>query len=185
MLSSHLAWPRVGHYDAALHVFSYLKKYPKRSIAFNPRHPKIDQNRFMSHDWYDFYRGAKEPIPGDLPSPLGKPVTTHCYVDASHADNWLNRQSQTGILIFVNSAPTIGFSKHQNTFKMSTFGSKMVALQIAVEQIQSLQFKPPIFWCSNWWTGRCILWQQSSNKGSKEPRINLDQETQCSILSSC
>jgi len=92
MLLSHLACPRSGHYDAALHVFSYLKKHPKRSIAFDPRYPKIDQNRFISHDWYDFYRGAEEPIPGDLPQPLGKPVTTHCYVDASHADNRANRR---------------------------------------------------------------------------------------------
>ena len=141
MLSLHLACPRVGHYDAALHVFSYLKKHPKQLIAFDPRHPRIDQNRFISHDWYHFYRGAKEPIPGDIPSPLGKPVTTHCYVDTRHADNRLNRRSQTGILTFVNSAPIIWFSTRQNTVETSTFGSEMVALRIAVEQIQALRFK--------------------------------------------
>ena len=66
-------------------------------------------------------------------------MSTHCFVNASHADNHLNRQSQTGILIFVNSALIIWFSKRQNTIETSTFGSEMVTLRIAVEQIQAVE----------------------------------------------
>ncbi len=68
-------------------------------------------------------------------------MTAHCFVDASHADNKANRRSQTGILVFLNKAPILWFSKRQNTVESSTFGSKMVALKIAVEMIQGLRFK--------------------------------------------
>ena len=43
-----------------------------------------------------------------------------------------------GILIFVNRAPIIWYSKHQNTVETSTFGSEFVAMWIAVKLIKSL-----------------------------------------------
>ena len=36
------------------------------------------------------------------------------FVDASHSSDKVNRQSQTGVLIFVNRAPVIFHSKRQN-----------------------------------------------------------------------
>ena len=82
----------------------------------------------MKCDWHDFYRGAKEPIPGDAPEPHGNVVSTHCFVDADHVSNLVTRHSQTGILIFVNRAPIIWYSKHQNTVETSTLGSEFVAM---------------------------------------------------------
>jgi hypothetical protein len=96
-------------------------------------------------DWHDFYRGAKEPIPGDAPEPLGNVVSTHCFVDADHAGNLITRRSQTGILLFINRAPIIWYSKRQNTVETSTFGSEFVALRIAVELIESLRYKLRMF----------------------------------------
>jgi len=141
MMLSHLACPREGHLKEVLRIFAYLKAYPKRTLAFNPRQPPIDQRRFIAHDWYDFYKDAVEAIPEKLPPPVGKSVSIHCFVDASHADNQANRQSQTGILIFLNRAPIIWYSKKQKTVKTATFGSKIIAMQIAVEVIQGLRFK--------------------------------------------
>ena len=46
---------------------------------------------------------AEEAIPGNAPPPRGKPVYVGCYVDADHAGNLLTRESQTGIIIFVNN----------------------------------------------------------------------------------
>ena len=46
-----------------------------------------------------------------------------------------------GILIYVNRAPIIWFSKRQNTVETSTFRSELVALRIAVEKIQALHQK--------------------------------------------
>ena len=60
IMSTHLALPRVGHLEQLFHVFGYLKEKPKRNIAFDPDHPFIDDRRFKKHDWYDFYRDAKE-----------------------------------------------------------------------------------------------------------------------------
>ena len=72
-------------------------------------------------------------------------MSTHCFVDADHAGNLVTRRSQTGILIFVNRAPIIWYSKHQNTVKTSTFGSKFVVMQIVVELIESLRYKLRMF----------------------------------------
>ena len=64
MLSSHLALPCKGHLQQVYHMFGYLKAQPKKTLAFDPTHPDIDEARFLCHDWHDFYRGAKELIPG-------------------------------------------------------------------------------------------------------------------------
>ena len=141
MLSTHLALPREGHLKQVYHIFGYLKANPKKTIAFDPRHPVISEERFVKHDWYDFYRDAVEPVPGDLPKPRGNIVSTHCFVDADHAANRATRRSQTGMLIFVNRAPIIWYSKRQNTVETSTFGSELIALKAAVETIQALRFK--------------------------------------------
>jgi hypothetical protein len=44
-------------------------------------------------------------------------------------------RSQSGILLFVNRAPILWYSKKQNTVETSTFGSKFVAMCIVVELI--------------------------------------------------
>ena len=64
LLSSHLALPRDGHLQQVYHIFGYLKAKPKKTLAFDPQHPNIDESRFVKCDWHGFYRGAKEPIPG-------------------------------------------------------------------------------------------------------------------------
>jgi hypothetical protein len=145
MLSSHLALPRDGHLQAAYHIFGYLKAKPRRTLAFDPSHLDIDETRFKECDWRDFYRDAKECIPGDAPEPRGNIVSTHCFVDADHAGNRITRRSQTGILIFCNRAPILWYSKRQNTVETSTFGSEFVAMRIAVELIEGLRYKLRMF----------------------------------------
>jgi hypothetical protein len=108
-----------------------LKARPKRTLAFDPQHPDID-------DWHDFSRGAKEPIPGDMPETRGNVVSTHCFVDADHAGNRITRRSQTSILLFVNRAPVVWYSKRQNVVKTSTFGSEFIAMRISVELVEAL-----------------------------------------------
>ena len=76
---TQLAMPRIGHLEELLHIFGYLKQRPKRKLAY---HPMIDERRFKQYDWYDFYRDAKEAVPGDMPPPRGNAAATHCLVDA-------------------------------------------------------------------------------------------------------
>ena len=70
-----------------------------------------------------------------MPKPRGNSVSTHCFVDENHAGNKVTRRSQTGMLIFVNKAPTIAFSKWQNTVETSMFGSEFTALKNTVELV--------------------------------------------------
>jgi hypothetical protein len=141
LLSSYLAMPRVGHFEQALHMFGYLKSHQKRKLAFDPAHPAIDENRFQTCDWGEFCRDASEVIPGNMPLPRGNCMSTHCFVDANHAGDAENRRSQTGMLLFCNSAPTIWFSKRQNSVKASAFGSEFTAMKNVVEMMEALRCK--------------------------------------------
>ena len=145
LLSSHLALPWAGHLQQVYHIFGYLKVKPKWTLAFDPHHSDIDESHFVKCYRHDYYQGAKEPFPGDALEPHGNVVSTHCFVDADHVGNLVTHHSQTGILIFVNRAPIIWYSKHQNTVETSTFGSKFVAMWIEVELIESLHYKLHMF----------------------------------------
>jgi hypothetical protein len=95
----------------------------------------------MEVDWKEYYPGAKEAIPDNMPEPQGRSVTTTCFVDTDHAGCRLTRRSHSGILIFVNRAPILWFLKRQATVESSTFGSEMVASRQAVDMIEGLCYK--------------------------------------------
>jgi hypothetical protein len=80
-----------------------------------------------------------------MPEPLGKPVDISCFVDANHAGNVITRRSHTGILIFVQNAPIMWYSKKQNTVESSTFGSELVALRVARDLLVALRIKLKMF----------------------------------------
>ena len=80
-----------------------------------------------------------------MPLALGRPVTITCFVDADHAGNIVTRRSHTGILIFLQNAPILWYSKRQNTVETSSFGSEFVALRIAKEMIVALRYKLRMF----------------------------------------
>ena len=98
LMSTHL--PRRGHLEQLYHIFGYLKAHPKCNMLFDPQHPKVDDQAFKEYDWYDFYQDAKERLPGNMPPPWGRLVSTHCFVDSDHAGDKVTCRSQTGILIF-------------------------------------------------------------------------------------
>ena len=104
-------------------MFGYLKTHTKRRLFFDPWHPDIDEHAFSSYEWYDFYRDAEEEVPNDMLPPRRCAVSRHCFVDADHASNTVTRRSQTAILIFLNKAPIVWYSKQQNALETSTSGS--------------------------------------------------------------
>ena len=80
--------------------------------------------------------------PKNMPQPRGAPVQVGMFCDAAHATCLATRRSTTGgIVIFVNGAPIVWYSKRQNTIESSTFGSEFVALRIAVEMNDALRYK--------------------------------------------
>jgi hypothetical protein len=57
----------------------------------------------------------------------------------------VTRRSHTGIIIYVNNAPILWYSKRQNTVESSSFGSEFVALRIAKEMVVALRYKLRLF----------------------------------------
>jgi hypothetical protein len=142
LLARFQACPRRGHLEQLFHVFAFLKKYNRSSLVFDWTEPQFDESRFKDCDWREYYPGAAEAIPTNMPEPRGKGVTTSClFVDADHAGCRLTRRSHSGVLIFVNRAPIIWFSKRQPTVESSTFGSESIAMRQAIELIEGLRYK--------------------------------------------
>jgi hypothetical protein len=140
-LSRYLAAPREGHLQQVFHIFGYLKAHNKSTLVFDDTEPLFEPTRFRECDWGEFYPGACEGIPPNAPEGRGKVVTTTCFVDADHAGCRVTRRSHSGVVIFVNRAPIIWFSKRQNTVETSTFGSEFVAMRIAIDLVEGLRYK--------------------------------------------
>jgi hypothetical protein len=132
--------PRLGHLEQVLHIFAYLKWFSSCLMVFNWHSPTIDESKFKVCDWTSHYPGAKEVIPTNRPEPRGRSVVTCCYVDADHASCLATRRSHTGVLIFVNEAPIIWYSKRQNTVESSTFGSEFIALKQVIDLMECLLY---------------------------------------------
>jgi len=145
MLPVHNAMPREGNLKGIYHIFSYLKGHENSRIVFDPTYPKIDDRCFKNVDWGDFYPEATDELPPDMPEPLGLPVEITCFMDADHAGNLLTHHSHSGVLIFLNKAPIIWYSKWQNMIKSSTVGSKFFAMCIATDLIISLCYRLRMF----------------------------------------
>ena len=146
-LSQHQALPRRGHLEAIYHIFAYLKKHENGAcVVFDPAMPSIDERVFNDNaDWRDFYGDVAEELLPSMPEPKGKHVTISCFVDANHAGNVITRRPHTGIIIYVQNAPIIWFSKRQNTVESSSFGSKFVTLRTAKDMIVALLYKLRMF----------------------------------------
>ena len=111
LLSSFMANPREGHLEQVFHIFAYLKKHLRSFMVFDDTQPNLDGINFKKCDWTEYYPDAKEAIPPNKPEERGNAVTMTCYVDASHAGCRVTRRSHTGIIIFINRAPIIWYSK--------------------------------------------------------------------------
>ena len=59
-------------------------------------------------------------MPRNILEPFGNPVLVRAWVDVNHAGNLANRRSHSGILIYVNNALVLSFSKRQNTVESSS-----------------------------------------------------------------
>ena len=74
------------------------------------------------NDWADFYPDAEDRLSNWMPEILLRDVIICAYVHANHVRNLLNRILHSGIIIYVNNAPTVLYSKRQNTVEASWTG---------------------------------------------------------------
>ncbi len=58
-----------------------------------------------------------------------------------HAGDKVTRRSRTGVLVFLNRAPIVWYSKKQNSIESSTFGSEFTAMKTGVEITEGLRYK--------------------------------------------
>jgi hypothetical protein len=140
-LSKYQVLLRYGHLGRAKRVFGYLKGHLNSAIAFDTNYIDYSDLSNIKYDWQEQYADAEEQMPSNAPEPRGKEVQISCFVDASHADDVINRRSTTGFIIFINKTPIIWYSKRQNCIETSTYGSEFTALRIATEHIIALRYK--------------------------------------------
>ncbi len=135
LLSSHLAFPREGHLETALHIMSYLSQKHNTRLIFDPTYPKTDMGQFSQYNWTKFYGEVKEAIPVDMLEPLGKDIDVRMMCDCDHAGDKRTRRSCTGFLIFCNMALIDWVSKKQATIETSVFGAEFVAMKHGIEKL--------------------------------------------------
>jgi hypothetical protein len=141
MLSRYVVSPREGHLQQLFHIFAYLKHHTRSKMVFDDSEPVYDESNFKTCDWAEYYPDAEEAIPHNVPMERGRGVSSSCFVDADHAGCKATRRSHTGVILFVNKAPIIWYSKRQNTVETSTFGSEFCAMKTAIDMIEGLRYK--------------------------------------------
>ena len=104
-------------------------------------------------------------------------------MDASHASDKITRRSQTGILIFVNRAPIIAFSKRQNSVETSTFGSEFTAMKQALELVKGLKYKLRMFGVPLEGTMKKGILQQPANMYCDNEAVYKNVTIPTSVLS--
>jgi hypothetical protein len=139
MLASYSVAPRIGHFDALLHVFAHLNQHTISKLVFDDSYVQLEDE--VKHDWTVLYPDAKEAIPSNMWQPRGKPVQEIVFADSDHAGDLVTRRSRTGILYYLKRSPIVWYTKKQNSVETSTFGSEFKALQSAVEMIKGMRNK--------------------------------------------
>jgi hypothetical protein len=152
LLSQYLASPRIGYLEQPCNIIRYLGKYVNSNVDLDPTKWDIDwvgeaseYPKILARAMKELYPDAVNELPPNMPEALGESVILTMFVDTDHAGIKVTRRSRTGIIIYINSAPIIWFSKRQNTVESSTFGSEIVTLQIGMELLETLRFKLRMF----------------------------------------
>ena len=106
-LSRLRAQPRKGHLDRAKRIVGYLLFLPDGAIRFRTGEPDFSSLKDQEYDWTrSVYSGACEPIPNDIPQPLGKQIQTTHYVD-----DLATGKAVTAALHFLNQTPIDAYTK--------------------------------------------------------------------------
>ena len=83
-MSSFRALPRRGHLERVKRLIGYLSKFRHFKIRFRTEEPDYSTLSNVQHEWdYTVYGNKKEILPVDVPTPLGKRVTTTRWFNAN------------------------------------------------------------------------------------------------------
>ena len=67
LLLSHVALPREGHLEAAVHVMAHVGQRYNSRLVYDPSYLEIDHSVFKKCDWLEFYRNSKDDVPMNAP----------------------------------------------------------------------------------------------------------------------
>ena len=111
-------------------------------MVFDTTEPDIEKSQFVREDWSaSAYGEYKEELTPNAPQPNGVCFNMRLFVYSDCAGELTTRQSQTGFIIFLNSAPIYWFSKRQKSVETSSFGSDFIAMKQYCEYVRGLCYK--------------------------------------------
>ena len=111
-----------GHLDAIFRVFGYLKTKHNSQLVLDLSYPEINHSYFPDNDWTSIYGNVIEAIPPNAPTPHGKEVNLHLYVDSDHAGDKYTCWSRTGFFIFLNSTLRRGNPRNSLQLRLLSLG---------------------------------------------------------------
>ena len=141
LLLSHVALPREGHLDAAMHAMAHVGQRHNSRLVYNPSYPEIYHNVFKECDWLEFYRDVKEAIHINALEPQGKDVDICMFVDSDVGGDKVSCRSRSCFLIYVNTALVQWFSKEQSTVETSVFGAVFVTMKQDIDTQRGSRYK--------------------------------------------
>jgi hypothetical protein len=98
------------------------------------------------------------------------------FVDADYAGCRVTQRSHTGILLMLNKAPIMWYSKRQNMVETSTYGSEIIVLKAAVEMIEGLRYKLGIMGISVDGSANVFCDNESVVKNTMHPESTLKKK---------
>ena len=139
-MSSFRALPRIGHLERVKRIVLYLSKMKHAIIRFRTGIPDYSDLPDSPYEWErSIYGNAKEPMPSNMPTPMGRRVRLTHYVDANLYHDMITGRAVSGILHIINQTPIDCYSKRQATVETATYGSEFVAGRIATDQAIDLR----------------------------------------------
>ena len=180
LLPSHLAYPREGHFECALHMMGCLKWKHNSRLFFDPTYPGIDFDTFNDGaEWKTFYGDVTKAIPPNAPYLRGNYVDLRMWVGSDHTGEKKTRRSRTGYFIFFNTALIDWLSKKQATIESSVFGAEFIAMKTGVEALRAIRYKLCIIGVPL--TGPTYIYGDniSVNYNTSRPESTLKKKSNC------
>ena len=128
------------HMDRLKRIYAYAIRPIDYTVRFRTDQPDYSILAEQDFDWtYSVYSDVHEILPNDMPEPLGEAVATTTTMDDNLNHCLATGKSLTGCLNFVNRTPVDQYFKKQATVETATYGSVVVALKTATEQIMDIR----------------------------------------------
>ena len=145
-IASMMALLREGHLNSVFKMISFLKSDHNSTTVCESTSPEIDQTQFLTEAWSENpYGPCKKDTPSNAPSPRGIRFTMRAFVNSDHAGASVTRRSRTDFIVFLNSDPSLVYSKNQGSCETSSFGSEFIAIKSFCKNLRGLHCKLRMF----------------------------------------